>query len=88
MGSEDYALAEPIRVIVNLKNNGVTVYNVTECMGSLNDVDDFSHYRQNVAYLLSIRFVVHGAQFQQHFVPWLRDELLVCVWHLRFHRSC
>ena len=48
MCSEDYALAEPIRVIVNLKNNGVTVYNVTECMGSLNDVDDFSHYRQNV----------------------------------------
>ena len=48
MGSEDYALAEPIRVIVNLKNNGVTVYNVTDCMGSLNDVDDFSHYRQNV----------------------------------------
>ena len=45
---EDYALAEPIRVIVNLKNNGVTVYNVTDCMGSLNDVDDFSHYRQNV----------------------------------------
>lgn len=49
---EDYALAEPIRVIVNLKNNGVTVYNVTDCMGSLNDVDDFSHYRQNVFHSL------------------------------------
>ena len=48
MGSEDYALAEPIRVIVNLKNNGVTGNNGTACMGSLNDVDDFSHYRQNV----------------------------------------
>ena len=39
-----------IRVIVNLKNNGVTVYNVTECMGSLNDVNDFSRYRQNVSF--------------------------------------
>ena len=45
---EDYALAEPIRVIVNLKNNGVTVYNVTNCMGSLNDANDFSIYHQNV----------------------------------------
>ena len=33
-------------------------------------------------------WVVHGAQFQQHFVPWLWDELFVCVRHLRFHRSC
>ena len=70
-GVDDYALAEPIRVIVNLKNNGVTVYNVTECMGSLNDVDDFSHYRQNVPFCLWTEFVVHGAQFQQHLVPWL-----------------
>ena len=45
---EDYALAEPIRVIVNLKNNGVTVYNVNNCMGSLNDANDFSIYHQNV----------------------------------------
>ena len=70
-GVDDYALAEPIRVIVNLKNNGVTVYNVTECMGSLNDVDDFSHYRQNVLFVCGVEFVVHGAQFQQHLVPWL-----------------
>ena len=41
-------MAEPIRVIVNLKNNGVTEYNVTNCMGSLNDVEDFSVYHQNV----------------------------------------
>lgn len=45
---EEFPVAEPIRVIVNLKNNGVTVYNVTNCMGSLNDVDDFSVYHQNV----------------------------------------
>ena len=47
-GIEEFPVAEPIRVIVNLKNNGVTVYNVTNCMGSLNDVDDFSVYHQNV----------------------------------------
>ena len=40
-------------MIVNLKNNGVTVYNVTNCMGSLNDVDDFSVYHQNVILQLS-----------------------------------
>ena len=47
-GIEEFPVAEPIRVIVNLKNNGVTVYNVTNCMGSLNDVDDFYVYHQNV----------------------------------------
>ena len=41
-------MAEPIRVIVNLKNNGVAVYNITNCMGSLNNMDDFSVYHQNV----------------------------------------
>ena len=56
---EDYALAEPIRVIVNLKNNGVTVYNVTNCMGSLNDANDFSIYHQNVMVYSKYSYVVH-----------------------------
>ena len=60
-GVEDFALAEPIRVIVNLKNNGVTVYNITNCMGSLNDANDFSIYHQNVDFILSYLFVVHRA---------------------------
>ena len=56
---EDYALAEPIRAIVTLKNNGVTVYNVTNCMGSLNDANDFSIYHQNVMVYSKYSYVVH-----------------------------
>ena len=56
---EDYALAEPIRVIVHLKNNGVTVYNVTNCMGSLNDANDFSIYHQNVMVHNKYSYIVH-----------------------------
>ena len=56
---EDYALAEPILVILNLKNNGVTVYNVTNCMGSLNDANDFSIYHQNVMVYSKYSYVVH-----------------------------
>ena len=35
-------------MIVNLKNNGVAVYNITDCMGSLNDANNFAIYHQNV----------------------------------------
>ncbi|KAK8796345.1 hypothetical protein WA171_004306 [Blastocystis sp. BT1] len=45
--TEDFPVAEPIRVIVNLKNTGVAVYNITNCMGSLNDANNFAVYHQN-----------------------------------------
>ena len=35
-------------MIVNLKNTGVAVYNITNCMGSLNDANNFAVYHQNV----------------------------------------
>ena len=51
---EEFPVAEPIRVIVNLKNNGVAVYNITNCLGSLNNMDDFSVYHQNVGININI----------------------------------
>jgi len=51
---EEFPVAEPIRVIVNLKNNGVAVYNITNCLGSLNNMDDFSVYHQNVGVVNNI----------------------------------
>ena len=41
-------------MIVNLKNNGVAVYNITNCLGSLNNMDDFSVYHQNVGVVNNI----------------------------------
>ena len=42
-------------MIVNLKNNGVAVYNITDCMGSLNDANNFAIYHQNVRVKRGIR---------------------------------
>ncbi|KAK8812195.1 hypothetical protein WA158_007429 [Blastocystis sp. Blastoise] len=46
-GEESFPIGEGIRCLIHLRNKGNNLYNVTNAMGSLNNVKTFSTYYQN-----------------------------------------